>query len=67
MILEAKKTTVAYRCPHCGSGVVSMIRTFSVGADMVKLKWMNGEYFKAMDEDRFYEMAEPVIREVITK
>ena len=35
--------------------------------DMVKLKWMNGEYFKAMDEDRFYEMAEPVIREVITK
>ena len=34
---------------------------------MVKLKWMNGEYFKAMDEDRFYEMAEPVIREVITK
>ena len=34
---------------------------------MVKLKWMNGEYFKAMDDDRFYEMAEPVIREVITK
>ena len=38
MILEAKKTTVAYRCPHCGSGVVSMISPFSVGADMVKLK-----------------------------
>ena len=35
--------------------------------DMVKLKWMNGEYFKAMDDERFYEMAEPVIREVITK
>ena len=34
---------------------------------MVKLKWMNGEYFKAMDDERFYEMAEPVIREVITK
>ena len=35
--------------------------------DMVKLKWMNGEYFKAMDDEQFYEMAEPVIREVITK
>lgn len=35
--------------------------------DMVKLKWMNGEYLKAMDFDRFYEMAEPYIREVVTK
>ncbi len=35
--------------------------------DMTKLKWMNGEYFKAMDEDRFYEMAEPYIASVITK
>ncbi len=35
--------------------------------DMTKLKWMNGEYLKAMDEDAFYEMAEPYIKEVITK
>ena len=35
--------------------------------DTVKLKWMNGEYLKAMDFDRFYEMAEPYIREVVTK
>ena len=35
--------------------------------DMVKLKWMNGEYLKAMDFDRFYEMAEPYIRQVIKK
>jgi len=35
--------------------------------DMTKLKWMNSEYFKAMDEDRFYEMAEPYIASVITK
>ena len=34
---------------------------------MVKLRWMNGEYFKAMDPDRFYEMADPYIRKVITK
>ena len=35
--------------------------------DIVKLKWMNGEYLKAMDEDKFYEMAKPYIQEVITK
>ena len=35
--------------------------------DMTKLKWMNGEYLKAMDFDRFYEMAEPYIKEVVTK
>jgi glutamyl-tRNA synthetase len=35
--------------------------------DMTKLKWMNGEYIKAMDFDRFYEMALPYIKEVITK
>ena len=34
--------------------------------DYTKLKWMNGEYFKAMDPDRFYDMAQPYIREVIT-
>ena len=33
--------------------------------DMGKLKWMNGEYIKAMDFDKFYEKAEPVIKEVI--
>lgn len=35
--------------------------------DMVKLRWMNGEYMKKMDFDRFYEMAEPYIKEVIKK
>ena len=30
--------------------------------DTVKLKWMNGEYLKAMDFDSFYELAEPYIR-----
>ena len=34
---------------------------------MVKLRWMNGEYMKSMDFDKFYEMAEPYIREVIKK
>lgn len=35
--------------------------------DYTKLKWMNGEYMKAMEEDKFFEMAEPYIRQVITK
>ena len=35
--------------------------------DIQKLKWMNGEYMKAMDEDKFYEMALPDIKQVITK
>ena len=35
--------------------------------DVVKLKWMNGEYLKAMDMDKFYKMAEPYIKKVITK
>lgn len=35
--------------------------------DMTKLKWMNGEYIKALDEDVFYEMALPYIKEVVSK
>ena len=35
--------------------------------DFTKLKWMNGEYIKRMDFDVFYEKAEPVLKEVITK
>ena len=35
--------------------------------DYTKLKWMNGEYIKAMDFDKFYERALPYMREVITK
>ena len=35
--------------------------------DITKLKWMNGEYLKAMDFDCFYVLAEPYIKEVITK
>ena len=35
--------------------------------DVTKLKWMNGEYLKAMEPERFYEMAAPYIKEVIKK
>ena len=35
--------------------------------DYTKLKWMNGEYLKAMDFDRFYEMAQPYLKEAVKK
>ena len=35
--------------------------------DIQKLKWMNGEYVKAMDFEKFYELAEPYLKKVITK
>ena len=35
--------------------------------DMTKLRWMNGEYLKAMEPERFYEMAEPYLKEAIQK
>ena len=35
--------------------------------DMVKLRWMNGEYIKAMDSEAYYEYALPEIRKVIKK
>lgn len=35
--------------------------------DIVKLRWMNGEYIKAMDFDAFYGMAEPYLKKALTK
>lgn len=35
--------------------------------DVNKLKWMNGEYMKAMDFDVFYEKALPFIKQALTK
>ena len=35
--------------------------------DIVKLKWMNGEYIKAMDFDKFYTHAEPYLTKALTK
>ena len=38
MVLDQKQTTVAYRCPKCGGGVMSVVGLFNLSADMVKLK-----------------------------
>ena len=43
MVLDSKQTTVAYRCPHCGAGIMSAVNLFALSADMVKLKCTCGE------------------------
>lgn len=35
--------------------------------DIAKLKWMNGEYIKAMDFDKYCQRAVPEIRKVVTR
>ena len=35
--------------------------------DYGKLKWMNSEYIKKMDPERFYEKAEPYLKETVRK
>ena len=35
--------------------------------DYTKLKWMNGEYLKNMDKDKFYNIAKPYIDKAVTK
>lgn len=43
MLLTEKETTLAYRCPHCGAGVLSMVGIFSLSGDLLKLKCACGE------------------------
>lgn len=43
MILAKKETTVAYRCPHCGALVMSLVGAFALSADMIKLKCPCGQ------------------------
>ena len=43
MLLNEKRTTVAYRCPDCGCGIMSAVGLFNLSADMVKLKCTCGK------------------------
>jgi hypothetical protein len=38
MILEAKETTIAYRCPYCGKTILGMVGIFTLSGDLIKLK-----------------------------
>lgn len=37
MLLDPKKTTVAYRCPYCGCGVLAPVGVFSLTSDRMRL------------------------------
>ena len=37
MLIDPKKTTVAFRCPVCGCGVMAPVGVFSLTADRMKL------------------------------
>ncbi len=41
MILEPKKTTVAYRCNVCGEGIMGLVGGFELAGSMLKLKCNN--------------------------
>ena len=43
MVIDSKQTTVAYRCPACGAGVMSVVGLFSLSADMINLKCTCGK------------------------
>ena len=38
MILDQKKTTIAYRCPHCTESVFSIVGVFTLSGDLIRLK-----------------------------
>ncbi len=43
MIIQPKKTFIAYRCPACGQAVKGLVGSFSMKADMLRLKCPCGE------------------------
>ena len=43
MVLNTKQTTVAYRCPHCGTGVMSAVSPFTLRGNMLRLKCTCGK------------------------
>ena len=42
MILQPKDTTLAYRCPHCGATVFSVVGALALSGDIIKLKCQCG-------------------------
>ncbi len=42
MILTSKETTLAYRCPVCGTSIISLVGLFALSGDLIKLKCPSG-------------------------
>ena len=63
MVLDEKKTTVAFRCSECGSSVRSMVGVFALSADMMRLKCPCGgsDLTMVMTKDRKVRLTVPCI------
>lgn len=63
MVLDKKETTVAYRCPVCGAGVMSLVGAFSLSADMIRLKCSCGgsEMTMVYTKDRSVRLTVPCL------
>lgn len=63
MILNAKETTVAYRCPHCGKFIFGIVGIFTLSGDLIKLKCdCGGSELKIVySEDRKMKITVPCL------
>ena len=63
MVLDEKKTTVAFRCSECGSSVRSMVGVFALTADMMRLKCPCGgsDLMMVMTKDRKVRLTVPCL------
>lgn len=63
MKLPIKETTLAYRCPHCGATVLSIVGIFALSGDMLKLKCSCGksETVVTYTSDRKLRLSVPCI------
>jgi len=43
MLTKPKETVIAYRCPKCGSSIISLVGVFSLSGDMMRLKCSCGQ------------------------
>ena len=50
MIIEQKKTTLAYRCPKCGCLPTSIVGAFSLSGNLFKLKCECGGSFMTVEK-----------------
>ncbi len=63
MLLPQKETTIAYRCPACGAGILSLVGVFSLSGDLLKLKCSCGksELTMTYTSDRSLRLSVPCL------
>ena len=63
MKLSPQETTFAYRCPHCGAVVFSLIGIFALSGDMLKLRCSCGKSETVMNytQDKKIRLTVPCI------